>query len=86
MEVIPAIDLIDGRCVRLYQGDYERETVFSDDPVEVARDWVSSGATRLHVVDLDGARLGSPANLDVVRQIVSAIDVPVQLGGGDQNA
>jgi phosphoribosylformimino-5-aminoimidazole carboxamide ribotide isomerase len=86
MEVIPAIDLIDGKCVRLYQGDYQRETVFSEDPVEVAREWVSSGATRLHVVDLDGARLGSPANLDVVRQIVSAVDVPVQLGGGIRTA
>ena len=86
MEIIPAIDLIGGRCVRLYQGDYERETVFSDDPAEVAREWVRSGATRLHVVDLDGARLGSPANLDVVRQIVSAVDVPVQLGGGIRTA
>jgi phosphoribosylformimino-5-aminoimidazole carboxamide ribotide isomerase len=82
MEVIPAIDLMGGRCVRLYQGDYERETVFSEDPVEVARGWVRSGATRLHVVDLDGARLGAPANLGVVRQIVSAVGVPVQLGGG----
>ena len=86
MEVIPAIDLIDGRCVQLYQGDYERETVFSEDPVKVAREWVSAGATRLHVVDLDGARLGSPANLGVVRQIVSAVDVPVQLGGGIRTA
>ena len=82
MEVIPAIDLRGGRCVRLYQGDYERETVFSEDPVEVARQWVKAGATRLHVVDLDGARTGVPVNLDVVRKIVSAVGVPVQLGGG----
>ena len=86
MEIIPAIDLLGGRCVRLYQGDYQRETVFSEEPVEVAREWVRLGATRLHVVDLDGARLGAPANLDVVRQIVAAVDVPVQLGGGIRTA
>ncbi len=82
MEVIPAIDLLGGKCVRLYQGDFQRETVFSEDPAEVARQWVSSGATRLHVVDLDGARSGAPTNLSVVRQIVEAVDVPVQAGGG----
>ena len=82
MEVIPAIDLFGGKCVRLYQGDFQRETVFSEDPAEVARQWVSSGATRLHVVDLDGARSGAPTNLSVVRQIVEAVDVPVQAGGG----
>lgn len=82
MELIPAIDLIDGRCVRLYQGDYARETVYSDDPAEVAARWASLGAARLHVVDLDGAREGAPANLDVVKGIVSAVPIPVQLGGG----
>ncbi len=82
MEVIPAIDLRGGRCVRLYQGDFKRETVFSEDPAEVAREWAGSGATRLHVVDLDGARTGELANLSVVRQIVDAVDVPVQAGGG----
>jgi phosphoribosylformimino-5-aminoimidazole carboxamide ribotide isomerase len=82
MELIPAIDLIDGRCVRLYQGDYARETVYSDDPAEVAARWAALGAARLHVVDLDGAREGAPANLDVVKGIVSAVPIPVQLGGG----
>ena len=82
MEVIPAIDLIDGRCVRLYQGDYSRETVYADDPVEVALRWESLGADRIHVVDLDGARTGEPANLGVVSQISRAVDVPVQMGGG----
>ena len=82
MEVIPAIDLIDGRCVRLYQGDYSRETVYSDDPVEVALRWERLGARRIHVVDLDGARAGSPQNLDVISRIADAVRVPVQMGGG----
>ena len=82
MEVIPAIDLRSGKCVRLYQGDYRRETVYSDDPVEVARRWTAFGATRLHVVDLDGARSGSPANLGVVQRITGSVDVRVQFGGG----
>ena len=82
MELIPAIDLIDGKCVRLYQGDYSRETVYSDDPVEVALRWESMGASRIHIVDLDGARSGNPDNLAVVKRIVSAVRVPVQMGGG----
>jgi phosphoribosylformimino-5-aminoimidazole carboxamide ribotide isomerase len=82
MEILPAIDLRGGKCVRLLQGDYDRETVFSDDPPAMARHWESLGATRLHVVDLDGAKEGAPRNLDVVRDICSAVSVPVQLGGG----
>jgi len=82
MEVIPAIDLRGGRCVRLVQGDYQRETVFSEDPIGIARLWVGQGAPRLHVVDLDGAREGEPRNLSVVAAICKAVDVPVQLGGG----
>ena len=82
MEVIPAIDLRDGRCVRLYQGDFSREEVFSDDPVAVARGWQAQGATRIHVVDLDGAATGSLSNLGVIEGIASAVDVPVQVGGG----
>ena len=82
MEVIPAIDLIDGRCVRLYQGDYSRETVYSDDPVEVALRWERLGAGRIHVIDLDGAKAGSPQNLDVIGRIVDAVSLPVQMGGG----
>ena len=81
-ELIPAIDLRAGRCVRLFQGDFERETVFGDDPVAMARHWQSRGASRLHVVDLDGAREGAPAQLELVGQMVRAVDVPVQLGGG----
>ncbi len=82
MELIPAIDLRAGRCVRLRQGDYNQETIFNDDPVEVAREWAKQGATRIHLVDLDGARAGSVQNGDVIRKIVEAVDVPCQLGGG----
>ena len=82
MELIPAIDLIDGKCVRLYQGDYTQETVYAEDPVEVALRWENLGASRIHIVDLDGARSGNPDNLRVVKRIVSAVEVPVQMGGG----
>ena len=82
MDVIPAIDLRGGRCVRLVQGDYDRETVFSDDPIAVARRWAEEGALRLHVVDLDGAREGRPVNDGIVRQIIEAVDLPVQVAGG----
>ena len=82
MEIIPAIDLRGGRCVRLYQGDYGRETVFSDDPVAMARHWQSLGAPRLHLVDLDGAAGGEQANLRVVERIAREVRLPLQLGGG----
>jgi phosphoribosylformimino-5-aminoimidazole carboxamide ribotide isomerase len=82
MEVIPAIDLLDGKCVRLYQGDYNQSQVFNDDPVAVARQWVEEGATRLHLVDLDGAKAGHPVNLEAIRAIVEAVSVPVEVGGG----
>ena len=82
MEVIPAIDLKSGRCVRLYQGDYQQETVYSDDPRSVALDWQEQGAPRLHLVDLDGAVEGRPANLQVITNIVGALTIPVQVGGG----
>ena len=81
-EVIPAIDLRGGRCVRLYQGDYDRETVYSADPAEMARHWQSLGAGRLHVVDLDGARSGEQANVAAARAILGAVSIPVQLGCG----
>jgi phosphoribosylformimino-5-aminoimidazole carboxamide ribotide isomerase len=81
-EVIPAIDLRGGRCVRLYQGDYARETVYGDDPAAMALHWQSLGAGRLHVVDLDGARSGEAVNADAVRSIMHAVSVPVELGGG----
>ncbi|MAF85492.1 MAG: 1-(5-phosphoribosyl)-5-[(5-phosphoribosylamino)methylideneamino]imidazole-4-carboxamide isomerase [Dehalococcoidales bacterium] len=82
MEIIPAVDLRDGKCVRLYQGDYDQETVFSDDPVEVALEWQSLGAARLHIVDLDGAATGELYNLGIIKEIASALLIPTQLGGG----
>lgn len=82
MEVIPAIDLRWGRCVRLYQGDYSKETVFSEDPLGVALHWQELGAPRLHVVDLDGAQQGEPVNLGVINGILALVDIPVQVGGG----
>ena len=81
-EVIPAIDLRDGRCVRLFQGDYKRETVYSDDPVATAKRWETLGAPRLHVVDLDGAKKGEPVNHGVVESICRAVQVPVEVSGG----
>jgi len=86
MEILPAIDLRGGKCVRLLQGDYERETVFADDPAAVARHWESRGATRLHVVDLEGAKAGRPCQLDTVAAIAGAVAIPVELGGGIRNA
>jgi len=82
IEIIPAVDIRDGRCVRLYQGDYEQETVFSDDPLEVALKWQAKGAPRLHVVDLDGAAEGELRNLDIIQEIARTMLIPVQLGGG----
>ena len=82
MEVIPSIDLKGGRCVRLYQGDYKRETVFSDDPVGTARQWESLGAPRLHLIDLDGAAKGEPCHLKAISEIAGALKIPVQVGGG----
>ena len=82
MEVIPAIDLRGGRCVRLYQGDFGRETVYSEDPLAVARQWQEQGASRLHLVDLDGAAQGKPVNLDIIAAIVDQSEIPVQVGGG----
>ena len=80
--VIPAIDIRGGRCVRLRQGDYAQETVFGDDPVQVARRWVEQGATWLHIVDLDGAKTGKPVNGDSIHRIVEECGVSCQLGGG----
>lgn len=82
MEVIPAIDLLGGKCVRLYQGDYEKSQTFNEDPVAVAQQWVAEGATRLHLVDLDGAKKGEPVNQGVIAEIVRSTKVPVQVGGG----
>jgi phosphoribosylformimino-5-aminoimidazole carboxamide ribotide isomerase len=82
MELWPAIDLRGGRCVRLLQGDYDRETVFGDDPVAMARQFVAAGARRLHIVDLDGAKAGTPVQAALVERIVQAAGVPCQIGGG----
>lgn len=82
MEIIPAIDLLEGRCVRLYQGDYNQSQVFSDNPVEVARQWADQGATRLHLVDLDGAKAGQPVNHGAIAAIARAVDIPIEVGGG----
>ena len=82
MEILPAIDLLDGACVRLHQGDYDQVTRFSDDPVAQALSWQQQGATRLHLVDLDGAKRGEPVNDAAVQAITAALDIPVQLGGG----
>jgi phosphoribosylformimino-5-aminoimidazole carboxamide ribotide isomerase len=82
MDVIPAIDLLNGQCVRLYQGDYNQSQVFAEDPVTMARAWADQGAKLLHLVDLDGAKTGEPVNLPAIARIVEAIDIPVQVGGG----
>ncbi|MBF2025396.1 MAG: 1-(5-phosphoribosyl)-5-[(5-phosphoribosylamino)methylideneamino]imidazole-4-carboxamide isomerase [Oscillatoriales cyanobacterium C42_A2020_001] len=82
MEVIPAIDILGGQCVRLYQGDYGQVQTFDEDPVAVAQRWAEEGATRLHLVDLDGAKAGKPVNLQAIAAIAQSIDVPVQVGGG----
>lgn len=79
---IPAVDIRGGRCVRLIQGDFSRETRYADDPAEMARHWESEGATRLHVVDLDGARDGIRANADVIARLISQVSIRVQVGGG----
>jgi phosphoribosylformimino-5-aminoimidazole carboxamide ribotide isomerase len=82
MEILPAIDLRHGRCVRLLQGRADEETVYADDPVAMALHWVREGATRLHVVDLDGAFTGKPVHRPVIGHIASSVPVPVQTGGG----
>lgn len=82
MLIFPAIDIRDGKCVRLFQGDFRQETVFSDNPVDIAKKWEAQGAQFLHLVDLDGALAGKSRNLDTVKAIVHAVSIPVELGGG----
>ena len=82
MILYPAVDILDGRAVRLRQGDFDEATVYDSSPLDAARSWVEQGAAFLHIVDLDGARSGAPANLADVRQITSELNVPVQVGGG----
>ncbi len=82
MILLPAIDILDGKAVRLSQGEFEASTVYDADPLEAAQRWVDGGARALHVVDLDGARTGAPVNLDHIERIAAAVEVPVQVGGG----
>lgn len=82
MNIFPAVDIKDGKCVRLKQGVEDQVTVFSDDPAAMARQWVAAGAKWLHVIDLDGAFSGTPRNMDLIRGLCSSVAVPVQLGGG----
>jgi phosphoribosylformimino-5-aminoimidazole carboxamide ribotide isomerase len=86
MDIIPAIDVRGSQCVRLFQGRYDRETVFGADPVAQARTWEAQGARLIHVVDLDGAREGRPVNLDTVRRMAAAVAVPLEVGGGVRSA
>jgi phosphoribosylformimino-5-aminoimidazole carboxamide ribotide isomerase len=83
MKIIPAIDIQNGNCVRLKQGDFTKETIFHSSPIDMAQKWVDEGAERLHIVDLDGARLGSPINMAVISKICDKFpSIPVQIGGG----
>ena len=82
MKIIAAIDIKDGACVRLFQGNYEYQTTYSDDPTEVAFNWQNEGASMLHLVDLDGAKTGSLKNLEVIRKIVKKVQIPIEVGGG----
>ena len=82
MQIWPAIDLRGGKCVRLRQGDYQQETVFAEDPAAVARQFAEQGARHLHIVDLEGAREGLPVNLPSVQEILAAVDIECELGGG----
>ena len=84
MILYPAIDILDGKAVRLVQGRFEDATTYHDDPLDAAQSWVDAGARYLHVVDLDGARSGAPKSLDHLRRIVSETGIPVQYGGGDR--
>ena len=83
MKIIPAIDIQNGNCVRLRQGDFSQETIFNNSPLDIAEKWVTDGAQRLHIVDLDGARLGEPINIDLISKICKTFpSIPVQIGGG----
>jgi phosphoribosylformimino-5-aminoimidazole carboxamide ribotide isomerase len=82
MILLPAVDILGGKAVRLTRGEFDQSTVYDTDPLDAARRWVDEGARRLHVVDLDGARSGAPVNLEHVRRIAAAVDVPIQVGGG----
>ena len=82
MLIIPAIDIKDGKLVRLWQGDFERVSLYCESPLEMALAWQKKGAEFIHIVDLDGARLGLPSNLELIREIAAVLTIPVQAGGG----
>lgn len=82
MIIYPAIDIRGGKCVRLYQGEFDKEKIYSDEPFQMAKKWESEGAEFLHLVDLDGAEVGLPKNLEAVKKIVDAVNISVELGGG----
>lgn len=84
-EIIPAVDIINGKCVRLKQGRYDAETIYDEDPVEVAKRWESQGAKRLHIIDLDGARTGIPKNIEIIKSIIKETNILIQAGGGIRN-
>ena len=86
IEIIPAMDLIDGKCVRLTHGDFSRKTVYSDDPLETARRFADAGLRRLHMVDLDGAKRGKPANLSVLERVATGTELDIDFGGGIKTA
>ena len=81
-EIIPAVDILEGKCVRLKQGKFDKQTIFYENPVEAALYWEKHGATRLHIVDLDGARTGTPKNFEIIKKISENIKIPIQVGGG----
>ncbi|MGC8971384.1 MAG: 1-(5-phosphoribosyl)-5-[(5-phosphoribosylamino)methylideneamino]imidazole-4-carboxamide isomerase [bacterium] len=82
MEIIPAIDIIEGKCVRLTKGEFSKKVTYSDDPIAVAKEWENRGADRIHIVDLDGAVSGKLVNKDIILKIIKSVKVPVQIGGG----
>ena len=82
MIIYPAIDILGGKCVRLTRGEYDSSTVYADNPCDMAKKWEQSGAKYIHVVDLDGAKAGKPVNTDAIREILNAVTIPVQIGGG----
>ncbi len=86
MKIIPAIDIKGGRCVRLYQGQMDQETVYSENPIEVAQKWQDMGASMLHIVDLDGAVTGTPVNFGIIEKMISSLAIKVQVGGGIRDA
>lgn len=85
MELLPAIDMIDGKCVRLRQGKFDDKTIFSDNPADIARKWEEEGAARIHLVDLEGSRQGRPLEVDTVKKIRKSVSIPLEIGGGVRN-